>query len=260
MTTKVVDMITNPSPKSYQEAYHDLLRRKYLGDDVDHILFSLDYIYHLAANAEYYTAIYGRRRVIVELFNMLGRLPAQSRLVILADAYRFDRTLADDLFDELVSFKRALIKEGAPPEIVSMVNAILASIGSKPEEIYRQVKHLVAMYETWQEMGEDALEYLKMQMPGAAAGGGPTDTELAKVVNFVLDAVVNGNKVSSADIKRYVGNPQLANQLINTAKKRHLIQYNSVVRSWVPTSEGLQFVGRASEYDPDALVNQLKGV
>lgn len=260
MTTRVIDLLTDPSPKNYREAFRDLLRRKYLGDDVDTVLYNLDYVYHVAANYAYYAALYGHRRVLAEIFRVIGRLSVQSRLVVLADAYRYDRTILDDLYDELISFKRSLIREGAPPELVSIVNAILSSTGAKPDDLYRQIKHLVAMYDTWKELGDDALEYLRMQLPGAPSQSSPTDTELAKVVLFVLDAVASRNRVSSADIKRYIGNPQLANQLINAAKKRHLLQYNSVVRSWVPTREGLEFVGRASEYDPDELVNNLKGV
>lgn len=260
MSMKILDVITNPSPKAYRDAYQDLLRRKYLGDDVDHVLHNLDYIHHISTNMEYYTAIYGRQRVISEIFKVIGKLPAQSRLIVLADSYRSDRTVVDDLYDELISFKRALIKDGAPPEIVTMVNAVLASINSKPEEVYRQIKHLVAMYDTWKDVGEDALEYLKVQMPGATPDTSATDTELAKVTQFVLDSVVAQNRVSSADIKRYVGNPQLANQLINAAKKRRLLKYNSMVRSWAPTKEGLEFIGRASDYDPDDLINRLKGV
>lgn len=260
MTTKVLDMVTNPSAKTYRDALNDLLRRKYLGDDVDSILYNLDYIYHLAEHLQYYIALYGRPRVFAEIFNVLGRVPAQSRLVILADAYRYDRTIIDDLYDELISFKRSLIREGAPPEIVSMVNSILANIGAKPEEVYRNIKHLVAMYDTWKEMGDEALEYLRIQMPGAASTAAASDTELAKVVQFVLDSVASGSKVTSTDIRRYIGNPQAANSIINEAKKRNLLKYEALVRSWVPTQKGLEFIGRASDYDVDDLIQKLRGV
>lgn len=258
MTYSVIDLITDPSRGKYHAAFKDLLRRKYLGDDVDDLLYNLDYITHISANLSYYSALYGTRRVITELFRVLGRLPQQNRLVVLADLYRTDRTVMDDLFDELVSFKKRLISEGAPPEIVSMLNQILSSINGKPEDVYRQVKHFAAMYDTWKELGDSAMDYFRMQMPSGTQAGGPTDTELAKVVSFVLDTIVSGSRVSSSDIKRFVGNIALANNIINEAKRRKFLVYNSLVRSWVPTEQGLEFIGRAGQYDLDQLVSALK--
>jgi len=254
---KVLKMIAEPSRTTYREAFHDLLRRKYLGDDVDEILFNLDYVYHLAENFEYYSAIYGRRRVIVEIFTILGRLPEHSRLEILADAYRYDRTVADDLYEELLNFKRRLISESAPVELVQMVNNIIASVGTKPEEVYRHVKHLVAMYRTWKEMGESAVEYFRASI-GPAPQGGASDVELAKVVEYVLYNTRSGRRVSSTDIKRFIGDPRAANQILNEAKRRGLIEYNAGVRSFVPTKKGLEFIGRAAEFDPEEIVQGLK--
>ncbi len=254
---KVLKMIVEPSRATYRDAFHDLLRRKYLGDDVDSVLFNLDYIYHLAENFEYYAAIYGRRRVLVEIFSILGRLPEHSRLEILADAYRYDRTVVDDLYEELLKFKRQMIEESAPVELVQMVNNIIASIGSKPEEVYRHIKHLVAMYRTWREMGESAVEYFRSTI-GPAPQGGASDVELAKVVEFVLYNTKNGRRVSSTDIKRFIGDPRAANQILNEAKKRGLIEYNAAVRSFVVTKKGLEFIGRAAEFDPDEIVQGLK--
>ena len=257
ITLKVVNMIINPTQGSYLEAFHDLLRRKYLGENVDHLLYDLDYLFHLAANLHYYSAIYGRRRVLVEIFSRLGKLPHAHRLEILADIYRTDRTVQDDLFTELVNFKKQLIRESAPFELVQMVNAIIASL-ARPDEVYRNVRHLLAMYDVWKELGEDAVEYFRASMPGAPGESSVTDTELAKIVTYVLEVTQRGERVSSVDIKRYVGDPRVGNKLLNEAKKRGLIDYNGSVRSFVVTQKGLEFIGKAGIVDPDEIVRNLK--
>ena len=245
--------------KNYQKYRQHLLRQYYLGYDVMDALSGLKYVYTLAKNFDYFAAIYGSRRVYMEIFSILGTIPEEDRLTFLAEAYRTDRTVLPELYDALLKFRLRLVTEKAPKVLVDEVHEVLNTLPGKPETVYLAIRRLIADYELWRQVGEEMEQYI----PAEEQKGGPatprtvTDAELAKLVTFIVNQIRNGYTVSTADIYAYFQDRQFANSLKTTALNRGLIVYDARLRSYIPTQEGLRFIGE--ETSIDSLRRLIKG-
>lgn len=239
---KVIDLLVDPSAKNRRALIKELLYKAYFGDESSYRLLSrVDYLAEIARNYFMLRALYGTDRVWGEVFDVIGTLPEHERLVVLAEAYRTDRTVYDELLDALLAFKKKLIKEGAPPTLVNGVNAILSELG-KPEDAYRDVKHLYTLYETWKEMGDEFSEEFATVSPTSVARGPVTQTELAKVLNYILSVLRSGSPVRRKDIIRMVGNAQLAINVLKELTRRKFIRWDYNLRSYMITPEGLDYI------------------
>ena len=252
---KFIDMIINPSAKTYREALSELLRRAYFGDSASkQLLLRLSDLYVLASHQYEFIALYGEERFWGEVFEIIGSLPVHDRLVILAEAYRYDRTVHDELLDELVNFKKQLIREGAPLSLINAVNAILSELG-KPDDVYRDIKHLKALYDSWKEMGEQFDESLVTISPRAKQA--VTKTEVAKLLNFIVSQLRSGRRVVARDVRRFLGSDALAATLIRELKRRGFLIYDQKLRTYMPTDRGLEYI--AASESVDDLYEKLKG-
>lgn len=252
---KFLDMLINPNAKTYRDALSELLRRAYFGDSSSKdLLLRLSDLYVLAYHRYEFMALYGEEHYWEEVFRIIGSLPVHDRMVVLAEAYRYDRTVHDELLDELINFKKQLIREGAPLSLVNAVNAILQELG-KPDDVYRDVKHLRALYESWKEMGESFDESLVTISPKGRHA--VTKTEVAKLLNFIVSQIRSGRRVVARDVRRFLGSDSLAATLISELKRRGFLIYDQRLRTYMPTDRGLEYI--AASETVDDLYEKLKG-
>ncbi len=231
--------------KNYQKYRQHLIRQYYLGYDVMDALSGLKYVYTLAKNFDYFAAIYGSRRVYQEIFRILGTVPEEDRLIFLAEAYRTDRTILPELYDALLRFRLRLVTENAPRILIDEVHEVLNTLPGKPEIVYLAIRRLLADYDLWRQVGEELEQYLPAEQKpeGPQTPRRVSDAELAKLVTFIVNQIRNGYTVSTADIYAYFQDRQLANSLKTTALNRGLIVYDARLRSYIPTQDGLRFIG-----------------
>lgn len=219
-----------------------MLRRAYNGDkSAFELLKRLNELRVMAEHKYILQALYGEERYWGEVFEIIGMLEPADRLLSYAEMYRYDRSVHDDLLDSLISFKQEMIRDGAPMEFINAVNSIISHL-SNPETVYREVKHLYAMYQQWKQMGED----FNVSTIGTFGTGAPsaqvTDIELARALNLIISMVSSGSRVRSADIKRFFGSDTLGAKVLRELKRRRLAYYDSNLSTYMPTDKGLEFV------------------